>query len=97
MGSFYYQVALQADEVHPHEERLARVAAQDFDALHEVGAELITPLQDTQNHNIAVSKVTHDVSGQPLCPATKTRSSENIISKMSEGVPQGYVLGPVPF
>ncbi len=63
-----HQVALEPDEVHPHGKGLAGVSAQDFDAVHQVSAELITSLQHTQHHDVMIAKIIHDISGQSLCP-----------------------------
>ena len=56
-----HQVALEANEVHPHGQRLVGVSVQGFDALQQVSAELEAPLQHTQHYNVMVAQVVHDV------------------------------------
>lgn len=64
-----YQVALEADELHPGLQVLVGVAAQDLDELHQVSAELVSSLEDAQHHDVVVPEVLHDVVGQALDPA----------------------------
>ncbi len=63
-----HQVALEPDEVHPHGKGLVGVSAQDFDTVHQVSAELITSLQHTQHHDVMITEIIHDISGQSLYP-----------------------------
>ncbi|TNN57198.1 hypothetical protein EYF80_032628 [Liparis tanakae] len=63
-----YQVALQADELHPGLLVPVGVASENLDELHQVGAELVAALQDAQ-HRDAVPEVLRDVAGQTLHPA----------------------------
>lgn len=62
-----YHVALQADELHPGFQVLVGVAAEDFDELHQVGAEFVTPFQNAKDHDV-LSEVVQDVTGQALNP-----------------------------
>lgn len=62
-----YHVALQADELHPGLQVLVGVAAEDFDELHQVGAEFVAPFQNAQDHDV-LSEVVQDVTGQALNP-----------------------------
>lgn len=69
-----HQVAFEAYEVDPHGDCSAGVAAQSFNPVHQVGAELVASLQNTQHHDVVVPQVIHDVSGQAFCPVRNTRS-----------------------
>ena len=66
---YAHQVALEADEVDPHGDGAVGVATQSFDSFHQVGGELVAPLQYTQHHQVVVSKIIHDVAGKPLGPS----------------------------
>lgn len=63
-----HQVAFKTDKVDPHWDGSVGVAAQSFDPLHQVSAELVASLQDAQHHDVTVPQIIHDVSGQTLCP-----------------------------
>lgn len=63
-----HQVAFEADKVDSHWDGSVGVAAQSFNPLHQVGTELVASFQNTQHHNLAVSQVIHDVSGQTFRP-----------------------------
>lgn len=66
-----HQVALQADEVDPHEDCAVGVAAECLDPVHQVRTELVASFQHTQHHNVVVPQVIHDVSSETLGSITK--------------------------
>lgn len=70
-----HQIAFEAYEVDPHWDGSVGVAAQSFNPLHQVGAELVASLQDAQHHDVTVPQVIHDVSGQTFCPAHTRRGA----------------------
>lgn len=78
-----HQVAFEAYEVDPHEDCSAGVAAQSFNPVHQVGAELVASLQNTQHHDVVVPQVIHDVSGQTFRPVRNTRSKRSVSTHMS--------------
>lgn len=39
--------------------------------LHKVSTELVATFEDTENHNIIVSNVLHNIFGQSFCPGAK--------------------------
>lgn len=61
-GGGAYQVALESDEVDPHGDRAAGVAAEGLDPVHQVGAELVASFEHAQHHDVMVPQVIHDVS-----------------------------------
>lgn len=66
-----HQVALEPDEVDPHEDGVLRAAAKGLDLVHKVGAELVAPFQDAQNHDVVVAQVVHDVPSETLRPGNR--------------------------
>lgn len=66
--AFAYQVALQADKLHPGLQVPVGAASQNLDELHQICTELVSSLQDAQHHDLTVLKVLHDVPGQALYP-----------------------------
>ena len=80
---FSYQVALQTNELHPGLQVLVRVAAKNFEELHQVDTELVSSLQDAQHHYVAVPEVVLDVVGQTLDPAGDVTSMTGDMMKNS--------------
>lgn len=78
-----YQVALESYEVDGHEQGPAGVAVQHLDALHQIGAELVASLQHAQHHDVVVTQVVHDVSRQPLRPATTRHDTTRPVTRPS--------------
>ena len=64
-----YQVALEPDELHAGLQVVVCAAADGLDVLHQVAAELVASLQNTQHHDVPVRDVLHDVARQTLDPA----------------------------
>lgn len=71
---FPHQIALEADELYSGGQSSVGAAALSFNRLHQVRTELVSSLQNTQNHQIMVSDVFKDVSGQTLNPTNHIRS-----------------------
>lgn len=65
-----YHVALQADELHSGLQVLVGVAAKNFDEFHQVSTELVTSLQNAQDHDL-LAEVFQDVAGQTLYSGEK--------------------------
>lgn len=70
-GSEPHQVAPKPDEVDPHGDAALRVAAESLDLVHQVGTELVSPFQHTQNYDVVLPQVVHDVSGKTLRPGER--------------------------
>lgn len=68
----------------PHGDGSVGVAAQSFNPLHQVGAELVASLQNAQHHDVAVPQIVHDVSGQTLRPE-HTRQAARV--QLQAGLP----------
>lgn len=71
---FPHQIALEADELYSGGQSSVGAAALSFNRLHQVRTELVSTLQNTQNHQIMMSDVFKDVSGQTLNPINHIRS-----------------------
>lgn len=72
-GSEPHQVAPEPDEVDPHGDAALRVAAESLDLVHQIGTELVSPFQHTQNYDVVLPQVVHDVSGKTLRPGDRAR------------------------
>lgn len=68
--------------MNPHGDGPVGVATQGFDPLHQVGAELVAPLQYAQHHDVVVPQIVHDVASKPLGPLKQTYKAklEDIIA-----------------
>lgn len=71
---FPHQIALEADELYSGGQSSVSAAALRFNRLHQVRTELVSSLQNTQHHQIMMSDVFKDVSGQTLNPTNHIRS-----------------------
>lgn len=71
-GVATYMIALQTNELNAGFQVLSRVSPEHLDEFHQVCAELVSSLQDTQHHDVALLEVVHDVMSQTFHPANIT-------------------------
>lgn len=71
-GLATYLITLQSNELHAGFQVLSRVPSEHLDEFHQVCAELVSPLQDTQHRDVALLEVVHDVARQTFHPASVT-------------------------
>ncbi len=91
---FPHQIALEADELYSGGQSSVGAAALSFNRLHQVRTELVCSLQNTQNHQIMMSDVFKDVSGQTLNPTNHIRSQWH---KQCVCVWGGHVISEIRF
>jgi len=66
-----YVVTFQPNKINFHGDEPFRISAEIFNMLHKVSTELVATFEDTQNHNIIVSNVLHNIFGQSFRPGAK--------------------------
>lgn len=64
-------VTFQSNKIDFHGDEPFWISAEIFDVLHKVSTEFVATFEDTENHNIIVSNVLHNIFGQSLCPGAK--------------------------
>lgn len=66
-----YVVTFQSNKIDFHGDEPFWISAEIFNVLHKVSTELVATFEDTENHNIIVSNVLHNIFGQSFCPGAK--------------------------
>lgn len=68
-----YVVTFQSNKIDFHGDEPFWISAEIFNVLHKVSTELVATFEDTENHNIIVSNVLHNIFGQSFCPGAKKK------------------------
>lgn len=64
-------VTFQSNKIDFHGDEPFWISAEIFNVLHKVSTELVATFEYTENHNIVVSNVLHNIFSQSFCPETK--------------------------
>lgn len=64
-------VTFQSNKIDFHGDEPFWISAKIFNVLHKISTELVATFEDTENHNIIVSNVLHNIFGQSFSPGQK--------------------------
>lgn len=68
-----YTVTFQSDEVNFHGDELFWISTEILNMFHKVSTEFVATFKYTENHNVIVSNVLHDIFGQTFYPKAKIK------------------------
>lgn len=73
-----YVVTFQSNKIDFHGDESFWISAEIFDVLHKVSTELVATFENTENHNIIVSNVLHNILSQSFCPGAKKKKENKM-------------------
>lgn len=73
-----YVVTFQSNKIDFHGDESFWISAEIFDMLHKVSTELVATFENTENHNIIVSNVLHNILSQSFCPGAKKKKENKM-------------------
>lgn len=68
-----YTVTFQSDKVNFHGDELFWISTEILNMFHKVSTEFIATFKYTENHNVIVSNILHDIFGQTFYPKAKIK------------------------
>lgn len=74
-------VTFQSNKINFHGDEPFWISAKIFNVFHKISTELVATFEDTENHNIIVSNVLHNIFCQSFCPGkTKKKKKRDKIT-----------------